>query len=141
MGCRLSGKNWKVEEFSKEDTNIIIGAKRGSTFKQYIIFFKKLRILFGEKQKEDPLCPKINLLLDFLTELLDQGFSYQAVNSAKSTISSICQEKFTCDNAKLLKQFMKGAFEKRPFFPLYSSTWDVDKVFKVIEARDNFHVL
>ena len=74
MGCRLSGKNWKVEEFSKEDTNIIIiGAKRGSTFKQYIIFFKKLRI-FCEKQKEDPLCSKINLLLDFLTVLLNQGF-------------------------------------------------------------------
>ena len=75
--------------------------------------------------------------MDFLTELLDQGFSYQAVNSAKSAILSICQEKFTHDNARLLKQFMKGVFEKRPFFPLYTSTWDVNKVFKVIETWDN----
>ena len=81
------------EGVSRIAANIIVGARRGSTFKQYNTYFKKWRI-FCEKQKDDPLYPKINLFFDFLTELLDQGFSYQAVNSAKSAILSICQEKF-----------------------------------------------
>lgn len=40
-------------------------------------------------------------------------------------------------NTKLLKRFMKGVYESNPSFPLYGSSWDVNKVFKVIETWDN----
>ena len=67
-------------------------------------------------RQADPLPAFITLILDFLTELYQQGLGNSSLNTARSALST-----FMCvDNNQsvgshpLIKRFMKGVFSNRP---------------------------
>ena len=76
----------------------------------------------------------MNHILNFLTELYNNGLGYNSVNTAKSAISSIlslgCKKKL--GDHPLVKRFMKGIFCSRPIFSRYNRTWNVDIVLDYI---------
>lgn len=75
------------------------------------------------------------VVIDFLTEMFDNGHGYSSLNSARSALSS-----FLCSNTGLtigkfpsVTRFMKGVYELKPPIPKYTCIWDVDIVLNYIK--------
>lgn len=84
----------------------------------------------------DPISAPINLVLEFLTDLYDEGKQYRTINTARSAISMTHDQ---VDGLKvgqhpLMIRFFRGIFNSRPPAPRYSETWDVDKVLVYIQS-------
>ena len=65
----------------------IMSSWRRSTQKQYTTFIRRW-CFFCHKRKINSILPALTDVLDFLTELYDQGLSYSAINSARSSLSA-----------------------------------------------------
>ena len=61
--------------------------RRGGTTKQYSVLIKNWTAFCLEK-KVNNLQPPMREVLDFLSELFNQGLSYSAMNSARGALSS-----------------------------------------------------
>jgi len=84
------------------------------------------------------LSTSINVLLDFLAQLFNQGLSYSAINTAKSAIVlfvSLCSGDKLDTNNVLIQKFMRGVFAQRPALPRYCITWDTDIVLKYLKGQ------
>lgn len=80
--------------------------------------------------KIDYKLASIEKVLDFLAELVQNGYSYSAINTARGALSAIMtpHKDKTVGNHPLVKRFLKGVFEMRPTKPRYTTTWNVGKV-------------
>ena len=69
-------------------------------------------------------------------ELFETGLGYSAINTAKSAVSSFIFiiSKVQIGKDILMKQFMKGIFNKKPALPKYNVTWDVETVIKILKS-------
>lgn len=69
-------------------------------------------------------------------ELFETGLGYSAINTAKSAVSSFIYivSKVQIGKDVLIKQFMKGIFNKKPALPKYNVTWDVETVIKLLKS-------
>ena len=107
---------------------------RGATESAYSSVWRRWSSWCTEREA-DPVSAPINLVLEFLTDLYDEGKQYRTINTARSAIS------MTHDQVDGLKvgqhpltiRFFKGIFNSRPPAPRYSETWDVDKVLVYIQ--------
>lgn len=83
----------------------------------------------------DPISAPLNLVLEFLTDLYDEGKQYRTINTARSAISMTHDEVdgFKVGQHPLTIRFFRGIFNSRPPAPRYSETWDVDKVLVYIQ--------
>lgn len=74
--------------------------------------------------------PDINAVLKFLTYLFSLNLSYSALNTARSTLSTVLGRFEGCPlgEHKLVVDFMKGVSKLRPPAPRYHVTWDPDSV-------------
>lgn len=79
-------------------------------------------------------------VIEFLTELFQNGQSYNAINSARSALSAVlCSDReITIGNSSVVKRFMKGIFEIRPPNVKYKFIWDVNVVLNFLT---NFYPL
>ena len=80
-----------------------------------------------EKWQVDPFRAPVKYVLQFLTDLYQQGLGYSAINTARSALSAVMQ---TTDNRTIgahptVIRFLKGVFELRTPQPRYKQTWDV----------------
>lgn len=75
--------------------------------------------------------PEQERLLQFLTQKFKEGASYGTLNTYRSAISLISENKI--GETPIITRFLKGAFRMRPSRPKYSQTWDVALVLKHIE--------
>ena len=75
----------------------------------------------------------VSLVLDFLHDLYDKGYSYSSLNTARSAISALC----TADNTDvsqnigkhpLICRFLKGVFNEIPPIPKFQEVWPVEQV-------------
>lgn len=66
------------------------------------------------------------LVLEFLTKLFEEGASYGTLNSTRSAIALIVQEKIGQND--IISRFMRGAFKQRPTKAKYDRVWDVQGV-------------
>jgi site-specific recombinase XerD len=70
----------------------------------------------------------VNVVLEFLTELYEEGLGYSAINTARSALSAVMKT----DNGKTVGadprvvRFLKGVFELRTPMPKYKDIWDVN---------------
>lgn len=74
--------------------------------------------------------PNVTNCLIFLTSLYNKGLSYSAINTCRSTLSSMLGEinGVAIGQHKLVVNFMKGVSRLRPAAPRYSITWNPDAV-------------
>ena len=82
-----------------------------------------------EKSEDLISCP-VNIVLEFLTDLSNEGFQYRTVNTCRSPIS---MTQLPVDGSLIgshppVSSFMKGLFQSRPPCPRYLATWDVSVV-------------
>ena len=107
------------------------------TKKQYNSHLKKW-FTFCIEWNCDPYKTTVKDLLYFLTDLADKGLSYSVIKATKSAILHINVENPDIHNNKLISQFMKGVFKKRPPVPKYFNTWDPQQVLNYIKSwRDD----
>ena len=91
-------------------------AWRQSTHSQYTTYFKKY-LIFCKEQNQDPGTGDVQFMLKFLQSMIDQNYSFSALNSAKAALSLVIH--IPEEQKPLLKFFMKGAFNKNPPKPKY----------------------
>lgn len=74
-----------------------------------------------------------------MTELFEEGLGYSALNTVRSSLSTIIYDNNTTfGNHWLVRRFMKGVSELRPSVPRYGLTWDVNLVLQYfVSLGDN----
>ena len=130
MAWRVSGKIWKQREYvSQRASDLIASSRRSDSISKYESSWRKW-ICWCDKQKVDPISCNINLVLDFLTDLFQQGYEYSTICSYRSTIS-VYQPINVIPVGKQPKvtSLIIRNFNKRPPQPRYTFIWDTNKVF------------
>ena len=73
------------------------------------------------------------MVLEFLNDLYKKNLSYSALNTARSSISSVIYcDGFPVGQHPLVIRFMKGVFKLRPNLPKYNRIWDPKIVLKLL---------
>lgn len=92
--------------------------RRGGTTKHYSVYTKNWTA-FCLQKKVDNLQPPIREVLDFLSELYNQGLSYSAINSARGALSSYVSldDGYMVEHDPLVCRLVKGVFQLRPLSP------------------------
>ena len=82
-------------------------------------------------------------MIEYLTKLLNEGLSYETLNSAQSALSNLCevQDGYHVGSHPLVARYMSGVFNLRPTRPRYSETWDVSKVLCYLKMLPPVHKL
>lgn len=82
--------------------------------------------LFCNEKHCNQYSTSINIILEFLQSLVDQGLGYNSINSARSALSLIVApiDKETVGNHHLVTRFLKGVFQSKPPTPKYNAIWD-----------------
>ena len=81
---------YQTQGISQSATNLFLASWRGGTKKQYEMYIKKWTKFCAVRQA-DQFLPLVVDVLDFLTELYEKGFTYSAINTARSALSSFVQ--------------------------------------------------
>ena len=110
-GLSLVGRALKDRNVSKRASNIIMASWRSGTKKQYSTHIKKW-FSYCDKRKVNHFQTDLNSVLDFLSELFENGNSYSAVNTARSALSAIgiIIDGFAVGSHPLVVRFMKGVY-------------------------------
>ena len=87
-GLPFIWKFFQNQRISKRSTEILISVWRYETQKQYKVHLKRWQSCCSTR-KINPFTPLLGKALDFLTELLDEGKQYSAINTARSVLSTI----------------------------------------------------
>ena len=128
-GMSIVRQYYETRGVSKSTVGLLMSSWRGSTKKQYSGYIKKWTA-FCLKRKVSHLQPTIGAILDFLSELYDQGLTYSAINCARSALSSYVSldDGSVVGQNPLVCRLLKGVFQSRPPKPKYSEVWDVQVV-------------
>ena len=98
---------------------------------------------FCEQREINCVTPNVSVVIEFLTELFDQGFGYSAINTARSALSQFIVYKGHCTigSHPWVIKFVKAVFNLRPPVPRYSDTWDVSILLKFLRSLSPLHHL
>ena len=75
------------ERVSREASNLIVKSRRSSSNSNYVLSWGKWDGWCAER-KIDPFCSSINQILEFLSQLFQNGFQYRTINNYSSAISA-----------------------------------------------------
>lgn len=120
---------YKSRNISGKATEIILASWRVGTQKQYVTYIKKW-ISFCSKRQINSIQANINDVLEFLTELFENGIGYSAMNTARCALSAIglVKDGFAIGAHPVIIRYMKGIFNLRPSGSKYTEIWPVSKV-------------
>lgn len=120
---------------SQAAAKLIMASWRNGTKKQYSTYIKKWQN-FSVQRQIDHTQPSVVPVLDFLTVLYQQGLTYNAINTARSALSSyVTLEDGTCvGKHPLVSRLMKGIFQEKPPRPKYTEIWDVSIVLEYLQS-------
>lgn len=121
---------------SGQATEIILKSWRLGTTKQYRTYIREWTAYCSERNF-DPSNPTLGQALDFLTELVNKGLGYSALNTARSALSCVITpiNSVPFGSQPLVIRFMKGVYDMRPSLPRYSVTWDVKTVLQFLATK------
>ena len=127
---------------SDTTNSILVASLRESTRKKYNPYQQKWHT-YCQENNINPVTPNITNVLDFLSNLYDQGLSYSAINSAKSALSLIIlippYTKFS--DHPLISQYGNSVFNLRPPRPKLQFVWDAKIVFNYLEEKGSNNIL
>ncbi len=129
-------QKFRSEGLSLRATELAEKAWRPTTQGQYRTYIKKW-CEFCSTRKIDAHSAPLSEVAEFLTDLYHAGFTYSAINTARSALSNILpdyQGKPVGQNFVICK-ILKGIYQSRPSFPRYSEIWDVDIVLKYLQKQ------
>ena len=108
-----------MKGYSGSVINVFLKSWRKSTLDQYVTYAKLWFRFAGQG-----LTPSVRNLVEFLYHLHSKGYNHKQLCQARSAVSALSS---TDDVGKHpdVKRFLKGLFEKKPQFPVYSCVWNV----------------
>lgn len=114
---------------------LIMASWRDGTKKQYSIYISKWQV-FCNRRQVNHIQPSVALVLDFLTVLYQQGLTYNAINTARSALSSyVTLEDGTCvGKHPVVSRLTKGIFQEKPPRPKHTEIWDVSMVLSHLQS-------
>ena len=120
----------------------MLHAWKPGTHKQYSVYIRKW-YKFCEQREINCVTPNVSVVIEFLTELFDQGFGYSAINTARSALSQFIVYKGHCTigSHPFVIKFVKAVFNLRPPVPRYSDIWDVSILLKFLRSLSTLHHL
>ena len=120
--------------YSNSATEVMINARRGSTYKQYATYlsawFSHCNI-----RNIDPVRPTVPQAVNFMDLIRSsRQLGYSACNTMRSALSSIivCPNNIPLGQHPEVKLFMKGCYQQQPPTPRYIDTWDPNKVLDLL---------
>ena len=131
----LSGKKYQNRGFSEEVSKILQASWRQKTSCQYESAWKAWSSWCDQRQV-DPFSTSLNVILEFLAELLHKGYRYRTIGVYRSTISNFHQpiDGIVIGKHPLMSKFMKGVYSMCPPEPKYFVTWDVNQVLSFLKT-------
>ena len=124
LGCMASFREEVSKQgFSKELSKILQASWRQKTTCQYESAWKAWRGWCDQRQV-DPFSTSLNVILEFLAELLHKGYKYRTIGVYRSTISNFHQpiDGVVIGKHPLMSKFMKGVYPMCPPEPRYVVT-------------------
>ena len=131
------GNQLSLQSLPIRTQEILLNSWSAGTKKQYSVYVLKW-IKFPNDKNYNTTNPTVSELLQFFTELFDNGMGYSALNTARTALSTSVNIKDSkCDLGEdpLVKRFFKGVFRSRPSFPRYQQTWDVSIVISYLKTK------
>jgi len=127
---------------SQTATDLVLSSWRDKSTKSYNSSFDKWARWCSERDR-DPLSGPISDVANFLAELFEQGYQYSSLNAYRSAISSTHErvDGLPVRQHPTIVRVLKGAYNKRPPLPKYSTTWEVSKVTSYITTLGDNHSL
>ena len=122
---------------SKQASDLLLTSWRDSSHKNYNSLFHKWEH-WCESRDRSPVHGPVSDV-NFLAELFHEGYSYSSLNSYRSAISSAHEkiDGYLVGQHPLVTRTLKGAFNKCPPKPHYSSTWKVSQVTQWLQDQKN----
>lgn len=95
--------------------------------------------LFCSKYGHNAFFPSINVILEFLTSLYEEGCSYSTINTARSALSTMIGgvDGASIGSNNLVTRLLKGVSRSRPPKCKYNVTWDTNLVLNYISKMGN----
>ena len=108
---------------------ILQASWKPGTEKQYQSAWKQFFIWCSQRSC-DPFSCSLNIISDYLVDLLYKGLEYRTINSHRSAISvtHLPVDGICVGSHPFISRLMKGIFNLRPPCPRYVQTWDVSVV-------------
>lgn len=108
----------------------MIASLADATLKQYTSCYRRWWN-FCYQLRLDPYNPTMTEILNFLSNLFQEGLSFSSINIHRSALNFFfnLNEK----DLKTTSRFLKGVYNKRPACPKYTNTWDPQPVLNYLE--------
>ena len=134
-GMSVIREFYHTQGISQSATKLLLASWRGGTKKQFDVYIKKWTKFCAERET-DQFLPLVVDVLDFLTELYEKGFTYSAINTARSALSSFVQldDGSSIGKNPLISRLLKGVFQSRAPKPKYTEVWDVQIVLSYLKT-------
>ena len=88
-------------------------------------------ILFCQKSNFDLFTTEVTHVVEFLTDLYNNGLTYSAINTASFGVASSTH----IGSQALVSRFTIGVAQNRPTLPRYKNIWDVNLVLNVFRQQ------
>ena len=130
LRCRYSN-----QALSESTSSLMLKSWRSKTNKSYDALFGRWTS-WCEERGSDPVSGPVTEVANFLASLFEAGYQYNSLNAYRSAISSIHDKVDGLDIGQhpTITKLLKGAYNERPPFPRYTSTWDVQKVLDYVTS-------
>ena len=134
-GMSVIREFYETQGISQSATKLLLASWRGGTIKQYDVYIKKWTKFCAERQANQ-FHPFVVDVLDFLTELYEKGFTYSAINTVRSALSSfvLLDDGSSVGKNPLISRLLKGVFQSRAPKPKYTEVWDVQIVLSYLRT-------
>lgn len=124
---------WSELGLSDNATKRMLQSWAPGTQKQYDSALKKY-LCFCEKYRIAPLKPESRDIINFLSEVADDGLAFTTISSHRAAISAILSAtgNAVAESADI-SRFMKGFLKEKPSGPKHSQAWDVATLLDNVE--------
>ncbi|XP_039764503.1 uncharacterized protein LOC120636991 [Pararge aegeria] len=103
---------------------IMMASWSSNTLKQYNVYLKRWYD-FCTENSVNIYEPSIPIVIEFLTQIFNNGGQYRTINSYRAALSLIVGNMSDDDR---ITRFCKGVYKLRPPLPRYNTTWDTNIV-------------
>ena len=87
LACLVSGECLQNRAYQRPTLSVIMSSWRPATCAQYASYVYKWIVFLHERKLSLDSLITVNIVLEFLTSLHEQGLSYSAINTARSAVS------------------------------------------------------
>jgi hypothetical protein len=128
-------RRFKNSGFSERVVQLLVESNREATSACYQSSWNGW-LGWCAQRDQDPVSASLTVVLDFLSELHEEGKAYRSINVSRSMLSATLSkiEGYDVGKHPLVIKLMLGIFNSNPPKPRYNSFWDIGSVLSYLEG-------